>query len=236
MNSVRPSDFMARLAPEDRAGLLALAHRRTVERGALVYSAGLPGDNVYFLEAGQIKIYHLSPTGKEVLLWFCLSGEIFGLTEICRGGERQVHAQACERSSVYSVARNDFKAFLSARPQAALLVIDVLSCRLRGLGNVIQDLVASEVTERVLQLIQRLGAVYGRREGEALCLDLHITHQEMANMIGSTRQSVTSALSALRRMGVLDLEGRRIRIRNEQALRQAGFAAVRPETVKPGVH
>lgn len=233
--SVRPSDFIERLTAVDRADLRSLADRLAVERSGLVYSAGSPGRNVYFLEEGQVKIYQLSPAGKEVLLWFCLPGEIFGLTEICRGGQRQVYAQACERSSVLSVSREDFTAFLAVRPQAALLVIDVLSCRLRGLGNVIQDLVASEVTERVLQLILRLSAVYGHREGEEVYLDIHITHQEMANMIGSTRQSVTSALGILRRLGVLYLKGHRIRIRDERALRAAGLA-LGGIPAKPGTH
>lgn len=210
----RFSDFLAHLSPRDRDDLLRLAIRREIVKGELVFQAGSSGNHVYFLESGRAKIYHLSPTGKEILLWFCYPGEIFGLAEVCHGGGRQVYAEATESSRLLSVPQRDFKTFLEAHPAAALLVTDVLACRLRNLGNIIQSLVASDVNERVAQLIVRLAAAHGRKAPNGdVCLDIRLTHQEMANMIGTTRQSVTSALNDLRRLGVLSLEKHRITLR-----------------------
>lgn len=217
--SERFSDFMARLSTRDRDDLLRLTAYRKAARGELIFQAGSPGNNVYFLESGRIKIYHLSLTGKEILLWFCVPGEVFGLAEACHtGGGRQVYAETCEPSRVLSVQQEDFKDYLAAHPAAALLVNDVLACRLRSLGNVIQSLVASDVNERVAQLIVRLAANHGRRVPNGdVYLDIRLTHQEMANMIGTTRQSVTSALNALRRRGVLDFDdGHRLYIHSER--------------------
>lgn len=228
--SERFSDFLARLAPRDRGDLLRLALRREVAKGELIFQAGSAGNFVHFLEAGRVKVYHLSPSGKEVLLWFCLPGEIFGLAEVCHGGGRQVYAEACEPSSVLSVSQRDFKAYLETHPAAALLVNDVLACRLRNLGNVIQSLVASDVNERVAQLLVRLAATHGRKapNGEVY-LDIRLTHQEMANMIGTTRQSVTSALNALRRLGVLDFDdSHRLRIHSERLLNETCVPAQHP--------
>lgn len=218
--SERLSDFLARLTPRDRSDLLRLALRRKVAKGELIFQAGSAGNFVHFLEAGRVKVYHLSPTGKEVLLWFCLPGEIFGLAEVCHGGGRQVYAEACEPSSVLSVSQRDFKAYLETHPAAALLVNDVLACRLRNLGNVIQSLVASDVNERVAQLVARLAASHGHRTANGeIHLDIRLTHQDMANMIGTTRQSVTSALNMLRRLGVLDFDdSHHIRIHSAHAL------------------
>jgi CRP/FNR family transcriptional regulator len=213
-DSFERCDFLAQLSAPERALLLRGATRREVEREALIFQAGSPGSHIYFLECGRAKVYHLSPAGKEILLWFCLPGEVFGLAEACQGGGRQVYAQACERSSVLAVRQQEFRRFLEQFPTAALLVNEVLACRLRSLGRVIQGLVTSDVNERVRQLLGRLAASYGRREENGdVCLTLHITHQEMANMIGSTRQSVTSALNALRRAGVVDIERRRLVLR-----------------------
>ncbi len=226
----RFSDFLARLSPRDRGDLLRLALRRKVAKSELVFQAGSAGNFVHFLEAGRVKVYHLSSGGKEVLLWFCLPGEIFGLAEVCHGGGRQVYAEACEASSVLSVSQRDFKAYLESHPAAALLVNDVLACRLRNLGNVIQSLVASDVNERVAQLLVRLTATHGRKapNGE-VCLDIRLTHQEMANMIGTTRQSVTSALNALRRLGVLDFDdSHHIRIHSERLLNETCVPAQHP--------
>ena len=221
------SNFMARLAPADRDDLLRLATRRAVTRGEFIFKAGSAGDNVYFLESGRVKIYHLSPTGKEILLWFCFPGEIFGLAEVCHGGGRQVYAETCEPSQVLSVRQDDFKKFLATHPPGALLVNDVLACRLRNLGNIIQGLVASDVNERVAQLLMRLATTHGQKtQNGDITLDIRLTHQEMANMIGTTRQSVTSALNLLRRQSVLEFDANHhILIRSESPLMQAGIAA-----------
>ena len=202
-----PLDFIAHLSACDRDELLRLASRHELARNEFIFQAGSPGDFVYFLESGRTKIYHLSPTGKEILLWFCFPGEIFGLAEVCHGGGRQVYAETCVPSRVLSVRQDDFKTYLATHPPAALLVNDVLACRLRNLGNVMQSLVASDVNERVAQLIVRLAAAHGQKtQNGDITLDIRLTHQEMANMIGTTRQSVTSALNLLRRQGVLDFD------------------------------
>jgi CRP/FNR family cyclic AMP-dependent transcriptional regulator len=217
----RFSNFIARLPARDRDDLLRLATYRKAAKGELIFQAGSPGNNVYFLESGRVKIYHLSLTGKEVLLWFCVPREVFGLAEACHtGGGRQVYAETCESSRILSVRQDAFKSYLAGHPAAALLVNDVLSCRLRNLGNVIQSLVASDVNERVAQLIVRLAASHGRRAPNGdVYLDIRLTHQEMANMIGTTRQSVTSALNVLRRRGVIDFdEGHRLYIHSERLL------------------
>ncbi len=215
-NPLLPSNFIERLGDTDRATLMQLAQPGEHQKGAMIFHAGSPGKNVYFLESGQIKIYHLNPGGREALLWFCLPGEIFGLTEVSHGGGRQVYAQACEDSRLLTVDRTQFKEFLATRPAAAMLVIDVLSWRLRGLGHVIQEIVASDVTERVFHLILRLAESYGHRVGADVHLGIHITHQEMANMIGCTRQSVTSALGMLRRLGVLSFQSQHIHIHRDR--------------------
>ena len=211
-------DFLARLSPADRDDLLQLAVRHQVAKGQLIFQAGAACDCVHFLETGRAKIYHLSLTGKEILLWFCFPDEIFGLAEVCHGGGRQVYAEACEVSQVRSVAQEDFKAFLATHAAAALLVIDVLASRLRILGNTLESLVAHDVNERVAQLLAQLADRHGRRaENGDIYLDIRITHQEMANMIGTTRQSVTSALNILRRLGVVEFDDHHhIRLRGDQ--------------------
>lgn len=226
------SDFMARLPAADRDDLRRLTACRTVARAELIFKVGSAGDNVYFLESGRVKIYHLSPTGKEILLWFCFPGEIFGLAEVCHGGGRQVCAEACEASQVLSIRQESFKTFLAGHPAAALLINDVLAGRLRNLGNLIKSLVASDVNERVTQLLVRLAATHGHRTPNGgVALDIRLTHQEMANMIGTTRQSVTSALGELKRSGMLDVRDHHILIHDATILDTISAVAPPPVPV-----
>ena len=222
----RQSDYLTRLTPVDRDALILLTVEQVFNKGELIFKAGSPGNLVYFIETGRIKIYHLSPTGKEVLLWFCVPGEIFGLAEACQGGRRQIYAEACEPSRVLHVRQDDFTCFLERHPAASLLVNEVLSSRLRNLGNIIQSLVADDVNERVAQLIARLAANYGHKTPDGdIYLSIRLTHQEMANMIGTTRRSVTSVLGALKRLGILDVRNRHIHIHDATLLGTASAVA-----------
>lgn len=213
------SDLLGNLDLADREALFRLGHRRSYARGQAVFQPGGPGANVYLLESGRVKIYQPSGSGREVLLWFCLVGEIFGLAEVAWGGRgRVVGAIACEASTVLVVSQDEFRGFVISRPAVALLCMEVLSSRLRGLSDVLVNLASDEVDTRIAKLILRLGARYGRRDGGVMHLDIPLTHQEIADMVGTTRQTVTSVLSRLRRQGVLSIDTHRIQIESEELL------------------
>lgn len=206
----RPLTFMERLSPDERAALCALGMRRAMQKSELLFRAGEPGDAVYLLEHGRVKIFHPGLANKEVLLWFCTPGDIFGVSEIGTAAVRQVSARANEDGSLLVIPSSAFRSFIAGSPSAAFVVLEILSERLRALGHRVQDLSTGDVAERVVHLIGRLCTQYGKPDGEALCIDLPITHQEMGEMIGATRQSVTSAVSELRRKGFVSMRGRRI--------------------------
>lgn len=212
------SDFLGSLGKAERESLFALGTRRLYAKGDMVFRAGDPGAHVYFLESGRVKIWQPAGNGREVILWFCLPGEIFGLAEVARGGGRVVCAQVCEASAVLAVSQDAFRGFVASSPKAALLSMQVLSARLRGLSDVMVNLVADDVDTRIAKLILRLGARYGRREARIIHLDIPLTHQEIADMVGTTRQTVTSALSRLKRQGVLSIDTHRIHIESEELL------------------
>lgn len=201
------------------AGLQAIAVAHSYKKGEFVFKSGTPGNNVCFLRAGKIKIHQLSPLGREVILWFCFPGEIFGLAEVARGGGRVVNAQACEASEVLAVSHEKFTEFLDHHPQVAKLSLQVLSSRLRVLGEMFVNLVADDVSTRIGKLILRLSARYGTRVGKEIFLNIPLTHQEIADMVGTSRQTVTSALGALKRRGVLSIDSRRIHIESEELLK-----------------
>jgi len=218
MQLIAPSNFLAQLAAADYADLAALARVQHHQKGDLVFRAGDPGHHVYFLKAGKVKIYQLSPLGREVILWFCFPGEIFGLAEVARGGGRVVNAQACDHSEVLAASQEQFRSFLASHPQTALLSMQVLSSRLRILGEMFVNLVSDDVNTRIAKLMLRLSARYGTRVGKEIFLNIPLTHQEIADMVGTSRQTVTSTLSALKRQGVLSIDNHRIHIESEELL------------------
>lgn len=229
--------FSARLPAEDQAALLQLGLRKSYSKGGLIFSAGSPGGSVYLLESGYAKIYHLGPAGREVLLWFCFPGDIFGLTEMVHGGGRKVYARACTPVELLSVPREAFKAFLAQHPSAAMLVMDVLSHRVRALSQLVQGLITDDVPQRLMQLLNRLSSAYGRPADKGVCVDIVLTHQEMANMIGTSRQSITSTLNALKRLGLVAIKNRRLHLLDARLIEGKAFselcALVTPDPHRP---
>ena len=213
-----PSDIFSKIAPEDFADLLALATVRCIDKGEFVFRAGDPGRNVYFLRGGRVKIYQASALGREVILWFCFPGEIFGLTEVVQGGGRVVNAQSCERAEVLCIARTQFKDYLESHSAVSFVIMQALSCRMRVLGDMLVNLIDDDVNSRIIKLMLRLSACHGSRVGDEVHLNIRMTHQEIADMVGTARQTVTKVLSDLKQRGVLSIENHRIRIRSPELL------------------
>lgn len=215
---IAQSDFLSQLSPVVRDDLVSRGKVHHFKKHDLIFQAGSPGDNVYLLATGRAKIYQLSPNGKEVILWFCFPGELFGMAEVCRQGRREVYARACSDTEIIKIRQDKFKLFLSQNPDAAMLTIDILSCRMRILGDMLLNLTSEDVMSRLLKLLTRLCAQYGKNRGENMLLDIPLTHQEIADMIGASRQTVSTAISDLRRRGLIDIDHHCIQVRHPDEL------------------
>lgn len=212
------TDFLSRLSKTDAEDLARASQHRRFAKNEYIFKAGDPGRNVYFLQQGRVKIYQPAPEGKDVILWFCFPGDMFGMAEVARGGGRVVHAQACEATEVLVLSQNELTEYLQTHSAAAMLIMQVLSGRLRALGDVVVNLINDDAQTRIIKLILRLATRYGVRVGQDIHLSIQLTHQEIADMVGATRQTVTSVLSQLQRQGLLRLENRRIRIESMESL------------------
>lgn len=215
---VPPSDFLSRIPEPDRADLQAIARSRSFGKNEFVFQAASPGSNVYILTKGRVKIYQLSPVGKKSILWFCFPGEMFGLAEVARNQPYEVFAQTCTDSEVLAVDQKKFKIFLAVHPETAVLMIDLLAYRLRVLGEMLLNVSSDDVTIRVIKLITRLNALYGKKMDQEMYLDIHLTHEEMADMVSTSRQTVTTILGSLQRNGMLRIEDHTIHIRDLEGL------------------
>lgn len=213
-------NFLAQLCAQDHADLVSIARAETIAKHHVVFRAGEPSTRVYFLQSGLVKIFEVSDLGREAILWFCLSGEIFGLAEAVAGGIRGVNAMACEHCEVLSIHGDEFRDFLARHPQAALLSLQALSARLRGLGHMLVNFVSDDVHTRIGKLLLRLCARYGERVGTEIVLRIPLTHQAISDMVGAARPTVSSVLSDLKRKGVLRIDNQRIRIESEDRLQE----------------
>ncbi|MDE0714123.1 MAG: Crp/Fnr family transcriptional regulator [Gammaproteobacteria bacterium] len=193
------TNLLQTLSAGERERLFRIGTVARVEKNALIFQAGAPSEYVYIILSGRAKIYELSPQGKEVIMWFCFTGELFGLAEVWRGTHRDVFAQACTPVELVRFDHKQFRRYLMDNPSMAMQVIDILSGRLRVLGDMLLNLTSTDVTARLVKLLARFFQRYGRSRNGRIYIDIPLTHQEMADMIGCCRQTVTSTLGVLKR-------------------------------------
>ena len=204
--------FMRNLKQTEMDGLVAIAHKNTYIKGDYIFQASQLNDSIFILLDGRVKITRLSNEGRELIQWFCLPGEIFGLSEDRHIPYRGIYAQALLKSKLLVIPKKEFNQYLISHPHLALLIIKQLASRLRTLGDMLLHMSSDDALARFLKLLQRLCNCYGREDGSSIHIDIHLTHQEMADMIGVCRQTVSTMLGSLRRQGRLTADRNGIHI------------------------
>lgn len=216
--SLVPWNVLDQLSPEELRALDATGLIRRLAKGDFVFRSGENAGGVYFLKSGKIKVSQPVSSGKEVILWFCFGGDIFGLAEAAQHSEREVSARACEDSEVLSIPQHRFHHYLFEHPKVMFLLLQVMSSRLRCLSETLANVAGEQVHTRLARLMLWLCARYGRRQGKDVVMNVHLTHQEIADMIGTTRQTVTTIMGDLRRQGILEVHDHFIHVVNKKQL------------------
>ncbi len=223
------ADFLSSLSEEETAGLLKIARRVELKPRGQLFRAGDRSNDVFIVADGCIRLFQVSSTGKETILWFSFPGEIFGIAELWSGSDREIYAEANEATRVYSIRRSDFAEFLGTHPEVSMRAIGILSARVRTLGHAMVGLATDNVETRIARLLLRFAAVSSVRPCDdtgdgaehELCVNVRLTHQDVANLIGASRQTVTSTLTVLRKRGTLRAVNQHFHIIQPERLRRA---------------
>ena len=211
-------DILASLPEKERAFFFEKAVKKRFEKNAVIFSPGDPGIHIYYVLSGRIKIYNLAREGREVIYWFCTPKDFFGLAELCGGDQRTVFAEAVENTELLCVGQRHFEELIKRNPEISFALMRVFGSRIRKAHDTIKDLVTCDVRSRVAQLLTKLGKVVGEPCGKGIELRNKFTHQEMADMIGATRTTVTEVISSFKRQGILQYEAGKITILDSKKL------------------
>jgi CRP-like cAMP-binding protein len=212
--------FLAALSPADRQALSSSLRRRRFRRGQTIFARDDPGESLFIIEEGSVRIHLPSPEGADLTLAVLGPGDFFGDMALLDGGPRSASATALEETETLILDRGDFTAVLESRPQSAMAVLVAVARRLREADEMAADLTFLDVGGRLAKKLLELAAAHGVRRPDGTLLDLRLTQEGLANMVGVTRESVNRHLSRLRRLGAIASEGRRLLIRDAEALRR----------------
>src|SRR5436190_11058808 len=182
----------------------------------------LPGDRaqgVHFLASGRIKVSKVTRDGKELTLAYRTEGDFFGEPCLLDGGPREEMAEAMDASVTVEVERDLLDQLLQANGIAAYRFVRALILRRKDLESRVEQLIFKDVGSKLAELLLELGLQHGVEDGRGIVIGLKITHQEMANLIGSTRETVSLTLSQFKRKGLIQTEGRRVILSDMEGLR-----------------
>ena len=207
----------ARLAPEAMQSLLHCVREKSFAKGEIILLEGEPCPGLFVMKSGSVKLYRNSAEGDEQIMRIIHRGGCFECAPLFDKGPNPVSAQALEACSVLLIPAPDFWSIVSAQPQVVLGIVSILSVRLRSLLNMVEDFSFRRVHSRLAKLLLQLSEEDGG--GLAVSPSQPLNQQQLACILGCSRQVVNHSLRELIKGGIIRMEGRHIIILQPEALR-----------------
>ena len=206
------------LSPDEQEELRAMMTQTTLRRGETLFNEGDSGDRLYILLSGKVKLGHASADGRENLLAVLGPGEIVGELTLFDPGPRSTTATAVAPTELLTLDHNQLMTFVESHPQLAKDMLRALAQRLRRTNTALADLVFSDVPGRVAKALLDLADRFGRTADDGVHVHHDLTQEELAQLVGASRETVNKALADFASRGWLRLEPRSVVIMDIERL------------------
>jgi len=208
------SHIFGGLSAVELRALAARMHQRRFDPGAFIVGQDEEGDSLFVVAEGRVKVALLSESGREVILSVLREGDAFGEMSLLDGEARSASVVALEPTAVLVLERANFVRHVQSHPDTALAILQVMSRRLREADKVIGNLALLDVYGRVARFLQDLATRDGEEVDEGTLLKERPTHQEIASMVGTSRETVSRVFSDFTRRGLIVVSGRQVLLRH----------------------
>ena len=207
-----PAAGYRRLSLEDfeRAGIRVAERRYGAED--VVFAPGDPDEHLYFVLSGTVRLYSIYGDYKEATVALLKDGDVFGELSLREGSGQTLFAHALTDARVAVMRKAVLVEVLKRDPELVVKLFSSLVDRLEQSEEAIDRLLDREVSARLTKLLRNLGDRFGETNGSATVLDMRLTHQDLANMIASTREAVSKVMSEFQRDGLIEVRNRKIAI------------------------
>ncbi|QDS98402.1 Crp/Fnr family transcriptional regulator [Adhaeretor mobilis] len=203
-------DLFQRLRPEQLHEVELRSRSREFPRNTPVYLPADQADGVMLLVRGRVKIGSFTEEGKQTILAFIEPGELFGELSLIGAVEREEYAETVEKSTIVMIPREIIQELIRQNPEVSLGVTKLFGLRRQRVERRLKYLLFHSNRERLVHLMLELAETYGRRTPDGVELKIKLSHQDLASVIGSTRETVTVVLGELQSEGKLKLGRRKI--------------------------
>jgi CRP/FNR family transcriptional regulator, cyclic AMP receptor protein len=210
--------FFREIAPDVLNNIIPFMYEKTFKKGSIIFFEGDEGDEIFFIRSGAVNIYSFDGV-KKVILAFLQEGDYFGEMALIKPGlYRSATAETTQMTKLYTLRRGDFEKLIMENPRLAFHLLDYTMERLRRANQQIYDLTFLNVRTRIIKRLIRLGEEYGTMTQHGLQIGLKVTHQQMAEMVGAVRETVTKVLLELQEVGLISIKSKMILIPDQELL------------------
>jgi CRP-like cAMP-binding protein len=206
------------ISPSEMQELEKITRMEEVKKWQPLYLTGDLSRNVYLLKQGRVKIANTAPSGKEVTFDILEAGEVFGELDVLEDAPRSTSAETLDDALICVIPRKDFDQYLAMHPTVMFKLTKLIGLRLKKIQSRVEDLVFRDVPARLAHLLSELGKSEGVADKQGIRLKVKLTHQEMANLIGCSRETVSATMGQFRDNGLIQMDGRTITILSEKGL------------------
>jgi CRP-like cAMP-binding protein len=216
---LRYVSLFAGLSDADLRLVTAIAQPRHYRKRQVIFHAEDHGSTIFILKSGAVKISVVDREGREMILKLLYPGDFFGEMALLDGQHRSATVTAVDEVDALVIERDNFLQLLRQHPGLALTLLLTLCQRLREMDEKIKSLVFSDAFGKVAQTLLRLIRERGQKDKD-ISLALPLSRQELANLVGITRQTLSRVLREYQQAGVLEIKKRRMLILNEARLQK----------------
>ncbi|MGD0830573.1 MAG: Crp/Fnr family transcriptional regulator [Terracidiphilus sp.] len=206
------------LSAEELRTLAARTVRKNLKSGELLFSEGEACRGLHIVASGKVRIFKTSVSGREQVLAVNQPGESVAELPVFDGGMYPASAVAIEDTQIAFIAQRDFHSYCLEHPEVALKVLSVVGARLRRLVGIIEELSFTTIRQRLVAMLLKLAQNEGVKTEAGIEFLLPSTHQELANQLGTVRELVSRNLMRLQAEGLLDVDARRIVVKDATGL------------------
>lgn len=206
----RGAGFLASLTDEDQKTVRKLGTRCKIPKGQGIFFQGDPHTGVWVIEKGRVRTFYAGPSGREITLAYWSVGHFVGGPEVFGTGRHVWSADALDDCELLFLSGMSLQRLVRDLPDVAIAIINGLVNKGKCYSALIQMLGTRTVSERLRQLLVILAETYGRHDGDTVVIDRTITYDQIASIVGATRQWVTQSLDRLQSEGVLRVNRKEI--------------------------
>lgn len=206
------------LAPADLAAIDNVTVERRYKKNMIIFMEGEPGEGFHYVKNGKVKIVKISQDGREHIINILGPGDVFAEVLLFNRGPYPATAVALEDSVVGIIKNTELENVVVDNPRIALHIIKIMNKKLLHAQMKIKTLALSDTFARTAQILGRLAQQYGQKVPGGIRLDIDMTRQDLANLVGTTRETVSRVLSSMKKDKVIDLAEQQIVILDERRL------------------